>query len=129
MNTNPKTVVLLTGAPASGKSWVCTNISNLDVLDADIISKKNLVSEVDNATKPLLALTVGVSTFMKRNPQFNYKLIVIIEDISTLENRMVARGGQVTDTIRRRLKRMHSLAKQAEFVGTSSEVLDYIKGL
>lgn len=121
-----KLVYILTGAPASGKTWVGSQVKNLTTLDSDIIPKKKLVDTVEATNKPLLILTVGVSTFMKRNPQYSYKLIVIQEGLATIQARMLARGGKITFTIERRIKRMESLAKQAAFSGTSAEVLVYL---
>lgn len=122
-----KVVYILTGAPASGKSWVTSRVAfTFDALDSDSIPKKELVKRVDSVAKPLLALTVGVSTFMKNNPQWDYKLVVIIEPEEVINKRMIERGGVITNTIKRRMRRMTSLAKQAVFSGTSQEVLDFI---
>jgi hypothetical protein len=122
-----KEVYILTGAVASGKSWVAKQLTNFNVIDSDLYKKGDLVELVASAPKPLLALTIGVSTFIKNNPQFTYKLIVIQETENTINARMIGRGGKVTDTIKRRIKRMQSLAKQAIFTGSSSEVLQFLK--
>jgi 5-methylcytosine-specific restriction endonuclease McrA len=125
--TIKKELTILTGAPASGKSWVVRQLSTYDVIDSDVVGKKDLVSKCEAVSKPLLALTVGVSTFIKNNPQFSIKLIVIQETQQTVEQRMLERGGKITPTIERRIKRMLSLSKQAVFTGTSQEVLEYLK--
>jgi dephospho-CoA kinase len=104
-------------------------VTTLNVLDSDLIPKKSLVDKVASADRPLLILTIGVSTFIKRNPQWNYKLIVIQEDEGVIKDRMIGRNGAVTDTIKRRIKRMISLAKQAQFTGTSAEVLQYLNSI
>ena len=122
-----KELIIVTGAPASGKSWVVSQLSNYDVIDSDVVRKKDLVSRCEAASKPVLTLTVGVSTFIKRNPQFSVKLVVIQEDEQVINNRMLGRNGRVTGTIKRRIKRMLSLAKQAVFSGTADEVLKYLK--
>lgn len=127
--TLKKTLYLLTGAPASGKSWILSNLSNFDCLDSDTIPKKELVSRCQSANKPILTLTVGISTFIKNNPNFEIKLIVIVEGIDTLNQRMLARNGKITSTIEKRAKRMDALAKQAIFSGTSQEVLSYLSQL
>lgn len=122
-----KTVYILTGAPASGKSWVASQLTNFDIVESDILPKKDLVSKCEIAKRPLITLTIGVSTFMKQNSRWGYQLCVIVEDESVINARMLGRNGIITDTIKRRIKRMESLSKQAVFSGTAQEVLDYLK--
>ena len=122
-----KTLYILTGAPGSGKSWVLSQLTNFFTIDSDNVSPikyKTLVREKKN---PILTLTIGVSTFIKNNPDLEVKLVVIQEELSILEARMLARGGIITTTIQRRAKRMVGLAKQAVFTGSSKEVLEYLK--
>jgi hypothetical protein len=123
-----KQIYLLTGAPASGKSWVLKSLPvTLTPIDSDIISKSKLVEEIDKCNNiPVVALTIGVSTFIKNNPQFEIKLIVIQEEYTILQQRMVDRGGKITPTIEKRVKRMKQLAVKAVFAGTSVEVLEYL---
>lgn len=125
-STLKKELTIVTGAPASGKSWVASKIVNFNVIDSDIVSKRELVALCEQAVKPLLTLTIGVSTFIKNNPQFNVKLVVIVENEDVVSHRMLLRGGKLTNTIQRRIKRMCSLAKRAVFSGTSEEVLEYL---
>jgi hypothetical protein len=125
--SSKKELTILTGAPASGKSWVVNQLSNYDVVDSDIHPKKDLVKLCEAVSKPILTLTVGVSTFMKRNPQFSFKLVVIQETQQAIEQRMLSRGGKITSTIERRIKRMLSLSKQAIFSGTAKEALDFLQ--
>ena len=124
-----KTIYILTGAPASGKSWVGSQVTTLNVLDSDTIPKRALTEAVSSTIDPLLLLTVGVSTFIKRNPQYTCKLIVIREPEATIVARMMSRNGRVSTTIQRRIQRMEVFARQAEFVGTSVEVLTYINSI
>lgn len=118
---------ILTGAPGSGKSWVLKQLTNFYTIDSDVVSPSKYKILVREEKDPILTLTIGVSTFIKNNPDLEIKLIVIQEDIELLKARMLARNGKVTTTIERRAKRMLGLAKQAEFTGTSTEVLTYLK--
>lgn len=126
-----KVIYVLTGVPASGKSWVLSNSNNISLttIDSDAVAKKQLINECQKATNPLVAITVGVTTFIKRNPQFACRLIVIQEAESVINQRMMDRGGKVTRTISKRIERMKKLAKRAIFSGTSSEVLEFINNL
>ena len=128
-SSSKKILYLLAGSPASGKSWVLSNLTNFDCIDSDLVPKKELRHRVDLASKPLLTLTIGISSFIKRNTDLDIKLITIVEDIDTLNQRMIARGGKITPTIERRAKRMTALAKQSIFSGTSQEVLKYLRSL
>lgn len=121
---------LVAGCPASGKSWVCDQLADkFSYISYDGISKNYHVYELlKNNHKPLLYdPTIKISTFTKRYGHlFNIRLIVIVEDESIINSRMINRGGKITNTIKRRMLRMSNLSKKCEFVGTSSEVLDYL---
>lgn len=124
-----KLVYLVTGAPGAGKSWVLSHLpDSFEAIDSDNVSKSKLVDAIQKSDKtPVVALTIGVSTFINRNLQFDIKLLVIAEDEKTIEERLLKRNGRVTPTLIRRVKRMKSLANTAHVVGTSSQVLDFFK--
>lgn len=128
--TPKKEVLILTGAPASGKSWVASQLhQKYSIIDSDIVSKKHLVNLCETKVNPLLTLTVGVSTFIKNNPQLNCKLIVIQEDIGIINSRMLERNGKITSTIARRIARMISLSNRSLYSGSSNDVLDFLNKL
>lgn len=122
---------LISGAPASGKSWVCGQLADkFNYISYDGMPKWRHIFELLKANnKPLLYdPTIKISTFIKRYGHlFNVHLIVIQESESVINERMVNRGGKITDTIKLRIKRMNTLAKSAIFSGTSSQVLEYLK--
>lgn len=122
---------LIAGCPASGKTWICEQLTDkFSYISYDNINSNYHVYELlKNNSRPLLFdPTVKVSTFIKRYGHlFNIKLIVIVEDETTINQRIVDRGGTITDTIKNRIKRMSNLSKKSEFSGTSTEVLDYLK--
>ena len=121
---------LVCGPPASGKSWVCGQLTDkFNYVSFDGINKNNHVYELlmNNDKQLLYDPTFKVSTFTKRYGHlFKIHRVIIEEDISTIEQRMCGRDGKITSTIEGRIKRMNVLAKSAEFVGTSSEVLDFL---
>lgn len=122
---------LVAGCPASGKSWVCKQIKdNCNYVSYDGVNKNYHIYELlKGNNKPLLYdPTIKVSTFTKRYGHlFNIRLVVINEDEKTINERMVNRGGVITETIKKRISKMNNLSKKCEFSGTSSEVLEYIK--
>lgn len=124
---------LIIGCPASGKSWVCNQLKDkLNYVSYDNINKNYHIYELlKNNSKPLLYdPTIKVSTFIKRYSHlFNVRLIVITEDKDVIAERMLNRGGKITNTLDRRIKRMSDLSKHCEFNGTSNEVLDYFRVL
>jgi hypothetical protein len=127
--SNKSLITIVTGAPGAGKSWVASqlNPSKWNIVDSDIVPKKELLKRCLDTTKlSVLFLTIGVSTFMKDH-RFHYDLIVIEEDLETLKNRVISRGGKVTDTIERRARRMRTLKGKAKFSGTSDQVAHYLK--
>lgn len=121
---------LIAGCPASGKSWVCNQLKDrLNYISYDGTNKYYHTYELlKNNSKPLLYdPTIKISTFTKRcGHLFNIRLIVIVEDESVIEDRMLSRGGKVTDTIKKRIKRMSNLSKKCEYSGTSLEVFNYL---
>jgi hypothetical protein len=122
---------IIAGCPASGKSWACEQLKDkFNYVPYDGINKDLHIYELlKNNDKPLLFdPTIKVSTFIKRiGHLFNIRLIVIIESEGVINSRMISRGGKITDTIKRRIKRMNNLVKKAEFSGTSDQVLEYLK--
>lgn len=128
LSKHKRIVYLLTGAPGSGKSWVCDKLSNLlDPIDLDKVKKSELLNVIKSRYCPVIAMTIGVSTFIKNNPDLDIKLVVIREPKKIIKERLIERGGQWTKTIDARIKRMESLANKAVFTGTSSEVLIFLK--
>jgi len=125
--SNKPLITLVTGAPGAGKSWVAKQLdpNKWNVVDSDLVSKKELISKCVSNLPTVLFLTVGVSTLMK-DDRFHYDLIVIDEPIETLKSRVISRGGKVTPTIERRYKRMQSLKTKAKFIGSSQEVANYL---
>ncbi len=122
---------IVAGCPASGKSWVCSQLKHkFNYVSHDAINKDQCMQElIMNNNKPLLFdPTMRVSTFIKRlSHLFNIKLIIIIEEESVINQRIISRGGSITNTIRERIIKMSNLSKTSSFNGTSLEVLEYLK--
>jgi len=123
-NTPRKIVYCIAGVPGSGKSFIGNNLKNCTFIDKD--KHKDVEPKINESKNPVLSMTVGVSTFIKSHPEYDIKLVVIQESLEVIEQRMLSRGGKITGTIKRRIKRMEQLSKNAVFHGTSEEVLNYL---
>lgn len=127
---NKKTVLLVGGASGSGKSWVASNLdkSKYEILDSDNFSMNQIMSIIDTTNLiPVVFLTVGLSTFIKRNPNLYVQLILIKESEATIEQRLIGRGGSMTDSIKKRIKRLSKLEKESIYAGSSFAVLNYLR--
>jgi dephospho-CoA kinase len=128
------TIYLLIGAPASGKSWVASQLSDLySYISYDENPKSSHLDLLrQEHSKPILYdPTFKISTVIRRHSdEFNFVIAAIQESEETLRNRMTLRGGSWTDTV---LKRNSEIRKRYEkygnggFIGTSSEVLCFLR--
>jgi 2-phosphoglycerate kinase len=124
-------VYLVAGAAGVGKSWVCSQLINCSYLASDNFPEMAYIAKILECPldKPVVfEITVGISTFIKWNSNlFDIYPIVIIEDNEILHQRIVSRGGQITEYASKRNAAMRKRAdKYAKFSGTSQEVLDYL---
>lgn len=126
-----KTIILVAGVSGAGKSWVCNQVKDsVSYILYDKTDKRNVRAIMwnDKADLILYDPTTHVSSFITRNQDiFDIKLLVIQEDEATIKARLQGRGGQITDSVKRRIKRMKTLAKRSLFTGTSSEVLSFLQ--
>jgi hypothetical protein len=120
---------IVAGAPGSGKSHVCEQLTNVNYVSHDHTPRKAVPAKIAEGvagSRPVVYdPTVKVSTTLKVFPQG--RLVVIDEPEDVIRRRLTARGGAFTDSVGRRIKRMKSLSRRAEFTGTSEQVLAYLK--
>ena len=132
-NNKISTVYLILGAPGAGKSWVCDQLIELyNYVSFDKEPRSQQISQLSMYTgkNKLFDPTIGISTFIKQYYDlFDLRLVIIREDIAILEQRIKNRGGKITPTICKRQKRILQFVNMAEFIGTSSEVLRYLKNI
>jgi hypothetical protein len=128
------TVYLLVGAPASGKSWVASQLTDkFDYISYDGNPKKNHLDLLKTPSiKPkLYDPTFKISTIIRRHSnEFNFILVSIYEEEQTLRGRMNLRGGVWTDTVMKRnevAKKRYEKYGTNGFLGTSQEVLEFLK--
>lgn len=126
---------MLCGAPAAGKSWVVNKLQEMlkdkfIYISYDSIVKRkhmDLLIEPTNLPK-VYDPTFKISTIIRRHSDvLDIHPVFIHEELSILEQRMISRGGTLTETIGKRngeiLKRH---MKYGGFLGTSQEVLDHL---
>lgn len=132
-----KTVYLLIGAPAAGKSWVAKQlIDQFTYISYDENSKKEHLTLLLSAPvdKPIIYdPTFKISTLIRcSSNEFNIRLIAIQEEETTLKARVMQRGGSWTGTIMKRnveIKKRYEKYGADGFCGTSSECLEYLRSL
>lgn len=124
-------VYLITGVAGSGKSWVCEQFPSAYVpydkctknYHIYYIHKKYL----ETGGPVIYDRFTNISTFIKNfDNLFDIRLVVIDEEIEVLVDRLLSRGGKITNSWIKRVRRMKSLAKGAHFSGTSQEVLQFM---
>lgn len=127
-----KTIYVVTGAPGSGKSWVCDNLANqYSYISYDDFPKESHLQLIfsDNSNKPILYDPWRKATsFVKRySGSLDIKLVVIVESLDVVKERILSRGGTVNENTEKYVKRAVNIACGAHFSGTSYEVLEYLK--
>jgi len=126
-----KTLIILTGVPGSGKSWVCNQLTDLcHYISYDDIPKEQHLHLMldDNIKLPILYDPWRKATsFIKRYSDiFNIKFVAIKEKEEVIKNRLINRGGNFDKNTLKYIKRLDTIAKKADFVGTSDEVLKFL---
>jgi dephospho-CoA kinase len=137
MTSSPNNIIIVNGAAASGKSWVCKQLSptQYSYVSFDETRTKDLIDKL-KACSPDIPVVVdlhnGVSTFAKRQKDefASIKIVCIVEDEATIRERMYKRGGTFTVHTAKRMKRVETLRKRPDciFSGTAEEVLAFLNG-
>lgn len=128
------TVYLLVGAPASGKSWVASQLADkFEYISYDSNRKKTHLDllKIPSIKPKLYDPTFKISTIIRRHSnEFNFILVGIYEKEQILRGRMNLRGGVWTDTVMKRnevAKKRYEKYGTNGFLGTSQEVLEFLK--
>jgi len=134
LNKPLPTVYLLVGAPASGKSWVASQLTDkFDYISYDGNSKKTHLDllKIPSIKPKLYDPTFKISTIIRRHSnEFNFILVGIYEEEQVLRDRMNLRGGTWTDTVMKRnevAKKRYEKYGTNGFLGSSQEVLEFLK--
>ena len=130
---NKPTVYIVSGVSGSGKSWICSHLKDdVSWVDGDSLSYQEALNIFKTNKGPFIYDPyTNVSTFIKRNKDIlDIKLLVILGDYlevkSNLKNR-VGNSWRYSKSFKSRWNRMLNLASQAEYSGSSIEVLKYLR--
>ena len=130
-----KKIFFLCGQSGAGKTYVANQLKDkFEVIHYDSC-RSNLIETINIAsksTKPiLLDIPNLISTYYKELfGLYQIEMLFIIEDVSTIKNRILSRGGKITHSIEKRYKRMKSLYKKyGSYKATSDEMLNYLNNL
>lgn len=133
-----KQIYLVVGAPGSGKTWVCNQLSQqFEYVPHDLYPKGyiDVIQEYNKiAVKPLLIETpFSVSKIVEplTAKGFNVVPVFIVETPQVTAERYEAREGKPIP--QGHLTRIETYKQRAQelkaFSGTSNEVLSYLKGM
>jgi hypothetical protein len=126
-------IYLISGVCASGKSWVCNQLTNCIYVSFDGNPKKNHLTLLEEASKLSLPIvydpTFKISTFIRRhNDLYDIRPVLIIESKLVLMARIAQRGGTWTPSLDKRIIQIEKRAiKYGIFSGTSNEVLVFMR--
>ena len=137
MNKQP--IYLLVGVPGSGKSWVCNQLKDkFEYLAHDdyigMPYAKHASASARTGTKPVLIETPFSISQLKNPLEVSGNKVIpvfIIESEDVLKDRYYKRDKKLIPT--GHLTRMKTYAERAKewnaFMGTSQEVLEYLKSV
>lgn len=132
-------IYLLAGVPASGKTWVCSQLSyKYLVIPHDDYIGENYIEAIivanKKSEKPILIETpFSVKTYVETFDALGYSIevVYIVEDEEELKTRYHKRDGQLMD--KGHVTRNHTYRQRAitelAFHGTSKQVLEYLRNV
>lgn len=130
-----KKLFFLCGQSGVGKTHVANKLKDkFEVVHYDY-SKKNLISDINKAaysSKPIiLDIPALISTYYKELfGLYQIEMLFIIEDIDTVKQRILSRGGKITPSVEKRHRRMNALYKKyGSYKSTSEEMYKYLYNL
>jgi hypothetical protein len=137
-----KTVILLVGVPAAGKSWTSEQLTDkFDYVHHDLFINmtgnaylRAIIERSKTATRPLL-VEAPFSISQTKDPLeergFRVYPVFLFEEESVLRARWKTRGMNADATIRGHLTRQRTYRERARetgaFIGSSAQVLQYLK--
>jgi len=125
-------IYVLCGPSGAGKTWLANQLVNdFNIIDMDKLRFDECLEAASKAqTKSLVVINIQATRFVRELAEKDVRCLVAVinEDETTIKHRISLRKGTFTKGIARRIKRYQTLAaKLANFTGTQSEVLSWLK--
>jgi dephospho-CoA kinase len=126
----------LCGQSGVGKTYVANKLKHkfevvhYDYCKSDLI--KHIAEASEKNSKPiLLDIPALISTYYKELfGLYDIEMFFIIEDIQIVKDRLLSRGGKITDSVEKRYKRMQALYKKyGSFKATADDMYNYLLSL
>jgi group I intron endonuclease len=119
-------VYLVCGVSGSGKSWVCEQFTDfVKYVPYDQHGFILPTLDVELHDRPVLISTT-INRFRKNGVEV--VPIFIKETFEVIKGRIIFRGGSVSNNLHKRWIKVNAMAeKYAAFIGTSSEVLEFLR--
>jgi hypothetical protein len=129
----PYDITILCGPSGAGKSWIGEQVKDkYEIIDYDKISKMDkllLQCQMVTNKHKLLITPIRATWIAKelRSLGLRVKIIGLIEDETTIEQRLQLRNSTITHGIKLRIKRYNSLKDRiCMFYGNQQEVTDHL---
>lgn len=128
-----RTIFMIGGVSGSGKSWVCKSLGDA-VHYVEYDKTTDRITALQEATfqdKPIVFDPVThLRQYINRNPAVTFRTAIILESDEVLLARLRGRGSlmmELTPGLKKRVKRNSRYVEDAEFSGTSDEVLAWLR--
>jgi hypothetical protein len=128
-----RTIFMVGGVSGSGKSWVCKSLGDA-VHYVEYDKTTDRITALQEATfqdKPIVFDPVThLRQYINRNPAVTFRTAIILESDDVLLARLRGRGSlmmELTPGLKKRVKRNSRYVEDAEFSGTSDEVLAWLR--
>ena len=124
---------IVAGAAGSGKSWVCDQLQSVNYISYDSIPKEQHYHYMIELSKNGLPIVYDpfrkISTIYNRYKDlFDMKVVLIIESPEIVYDRLQGRGSKLTlEKVVSACKKIARYRRYAHFMGTSAQVLEYLR--
>jgi hypothetical protein len=125
-------IYILCGPSGAGKTWLANQLTNhFNIIDMDRLKFDECIKIASTAQeRSLVVINTQATRFARELAEKGIRcsVAVINEHEDVIKHRLSMRGGEFTKGVAKRIKRYQTLAvKLAQFAGTQSEVLSWLK--
>jgi dephospho-CoA kinase len=125
---------ILIGAPGTGKTWLCDKLSNdFNIIYSDRIRDgiDKAVSEALKGDKPVIVdipfkIKAFIERWRSRVPES--VVVALVEEEDVHKTRLAMRGGELTDSVKKRVARVNSIFKKyGNISGNQSHLINRLE--